>query len=395
MSARRRSDIDVVLLSVTLILVLLGLIMVYSSSAIWADKNLGNSAYYLKRQLVWAALGLTAMAALSSVDYNRWKEWVAPILILTIMGLTAALFTAPIAGVRRWIRFGPIGLQPSEFAKITVVLFWAHYLDRKRSKLDSPLKGLAVPGVIVGLLLVLIGLEPDLGTPVLLFTVSSLILFVGGGNLRHIAAAVLLSLPVLAYELLRYPYRRARLFHYFSAEGDASGAGYQVSQALLAIGSGGWLGQGLGASKLKLMYLPAPHTDFIFPVLCEEIGLLGALTCLALFAAVLIRGARIARSAPNLFGTLLASGLTYLICLQAFYNIGMAMGLLPTKGIPLPFISFGGSSLLVSLCCVGILLNISRQSRGQANFAPNTRGILEVPAGARRAEFLAPGTSAV
>lgn len=370
MSSRKRNDIDVVLLSVSIILTLLGLIMVYSSSAIWADQNMGNPAYFLKRQMIWAALGITAMAALSTMDYNRLKEWVAPVLLLTILGLTAVLFSVPIAGVKRWIRLGPIGLQPSEFAKITVVLFWAYYLDRKHSQLNSPLKGLAIPGSIVGVLLILIGLEPDLGTPVLMFAVSSLILFIGGGRWRHIAGAILLCLPILAYELLRYPYRRARLLHFLSVSESSAGAGYQVSQSLLAIGSGGWFGQGMGASKFKLMYLPAPHTDFIFPILCEEMGLLGALACLALFATLLIRGVRIARGAPNLFGTLLASGLTYMLCLQAFFNIGMAMGMLPTKGIPLPFISFGGSSLLASLCCVGILLNISRQTKTTASFAP-------------------------
>jgi len=212
----------------------------------------------------------------------------------------------------------------------------------------------------------LIILEPDLGTPILMFAVTLLVLFIGGGRPRHLLGACACALPLAAYELIKYPYRRARLLSFLAPFDDPKGAGYQLVQSIMAVGSGGWFGKGIGASKLKLMYLPTPHTDFIFPVICEELGLAGALALLALFVALLVRGVRIARSAPNLFGTLLAAGITFTIVLQAFFNIGMSIGLLPTKGIGLPFISFGGSSLAATLIGIGILLNISRQSQRES-----------------------------
>ena len=353
---------DYTLLAVTLVLVCSGLIMIYSASAILAEKTFGNSLYFLKRQFFWAALGLAAMATLSRFDYNRLREWVGPIFALTVISLLAALASSPVAGVHRWIRLGPLSVQPAEFAKLTAVLFLASYFDGKRSKAGSLVRGLLMPALVVGVLLVLIAREPDLGTPILIFSVTLLLLFIGGGRVGHIFGAAACAVPVVVYELLRFPYRRARLLSFLSPFENVRGAGYQLAQSILAVGSGGWLGKGFGASQLKLLYLPTPHTDFIFPVICEEMGLLGALALLAMFAVILARGARIARAAPNLFGTMLAAGITFTLCLQAFLNAGMSIGILPTKGIPLPFISFGGSSLLATLTGIGILLNISRQS---------------------------------
>lgn len=359
---RRRSQADYTLLAAVLSLLAWGLVMVYSASAILAEQNFGDSLYFFKRQLLWAALGLAAMAFFSRLDFNRLQEWVWPVFIVTILGLAGALVSPPIANVRRWVRVGPVGLQPAEFAKLTSVLFLAFYLDRKRSKAESALWGLLVPAGIISLLLLLIARQPDLGTPALMFCVVLLVLFIGGAKVQYVLAALLCALPVLAYELLRLPYRRARLMSFLNPFAQAQGAGYQLAQSITAVGSGGWLGKGFGASQLKLSYLPVPHTDFIFPVVCEELGLLGALLLIGLFVLLLLRGVRIARLAPNLFGTLLACGLTFSLALQAFFNMGMSIGLLPTKGIPLPFISFGGSSLLASCIAVGILLNISRHA---------------------------------
>lgn len=358
---RRRAPFDYILLAASLTLLILGVVMVYSASVIWAEQNLGRPLYFFYRQLLWAGIGLAAMAAAARTDYNRLQEWVFPVFVVTCLLLAATLFGPKIAGVRRWIRLGPIGLQPAEFAKLTSVLFLASYLDRKHSKLASPVHGLLIPMGVVGVLLLLIGLEPDLGTPVMMFCVAALMLFVAGCRLRWLGAAVLAAAPLAAFELWRKPYRRARLLSFLAPFENIKGAGYQLSQSLLAVGSGGWSGKGLGASQLKLMYLPTPHTDFIFPVVCEELGLIGALAILALFVMFLVRGVNIARRAPNLFGTLLACGITFSIVFQAFFNMSMALGLLPTKGIPLPFFSFGGSSLLATLLGVGILLNISRQ----------------------------------
>jgi cell division protein FtsW len=365
-SPRRRAPVDYPLLGAALALLVLGLAMVYSASAIYAEKSLGRPLYFFQRQLVWAAISLTAMTAVSRYDYNRLREWVLPAFVACCAALTAALFFHPIAGVRRWIRLGPIGVQPAEFAKLVSVLFLASYLDRKHSKLSSPVHGLAIPLGVVGVMLLLIAREPDLGTPVLMFGAAVLVLFVAGAPMRWLAGAVLAAAPVVVYELLKYPYRRARLMSFLTPFENIKGAGYQLAQSILAVGSGGWFGKGFGASQLKLMYLPTPHTDFIFPVVCEELGLAGAAIVVGLFATILARGARIARGAPNLFGTLLACGISFTLVLQAFFNMAMSIGLLPTKGIPLPFFSFGGSSLLVTMTGVGILLNISRQAKAES-----------------------------
>lgn len=364
-STRRRAPVDYALLGAILALLALGLAMVYSASAIYAEKSLGRPLYFFQRQLIWAALSLGAMTLASRYDYNRLREWVLPAFAACVMALIAALFFPPIAGVRRWIRFGPVGLQPAEFAKLVSVLFLASYLDRRHSKLSSPAHGLAVPLAVVGVLLALIAREPDLGTPVLMFGAAVLVLFVAGAPMKWLAGAVLAAAPLVAYELLRLPYRRARLMSFLHPFENIRGAGYQLAQSILAVGSGGWFGKGFGASQLKLMYLPTPHTDFIFPVVCEELGLVGAALVLALFVTILVRGVRIARAAPNLFGTLLACGIVFTLVLQAFFNMAMSVGLLPTKGIPLPFFSFGGSSLLATLTGMGILLNISRQARAE------------------------------
>lgn len=362
---RRNQPMDYTLLAVAMTLLCIGVVMVYSASAIWAQQNLGNSLYFLKRQLIWAVISVGAMLYFSRFDYNRFREYVLPIFGVTVIMLGIALVSPPVAGVRRWIRLGPVGLQPAELAKLTSVLFLAYYLDRKRSKLDSPVHGLLLPMAVVFVLLGLIGKEPDLGTPSLMFAVMLLLIFVGGGRVHYVLGSMALGAPVVLYEILKVPYRRARLLTFLSPFQNMRGAGYQLAQSILAVGSGGWFGKGFGASQLKLMYLPTPHTDFIFPVICEELGLLGALTLLALFAVILVRGVRIARQAPNLFGTLLAAGITFTICLQAFFNVGMSIGVLPTKGIPLPFISFGGSSLLATLIGIGVLLNVSRQAHAE------------------------------
>ncbi len=359
----RETAPDYALAGVALALTALGVLMIYSASAIAAEQTMGKPLYFVERQLAWAAVSLSAMFWMSRLDYNRLREWLAPLYGATVVLLAAALMFHPIAGARRWIRFGPVGLQPAELAKLTTVLFLASYLDKRHSKLASPIHGLIIPIGVVGVLLALIGLEPDLGTPTLIFGVTVLILLVAGTRPKHLGALVASAVPVIAEELWRKPYRRARLMTFLSPFKNIHGTGYQLAQAILAVGSGGWLGKGLGASQLKLMYLPKPYTDFIFPVIAEELGLIGALAVLGAFAFLLARGVRAARRAPNLFGTLLASGVSFMIALQAFFNVAMAVGLVPTKGIPLPFLSFGGSSLLVTLTGIGIVLSISRQAR--------------------------------
>lgn len=358
-----RSDrVDFPLVAATAMACGFGLAMVYSASAIWADQHTGDPFHYLKRQLVWLLLGWGGLFYFSRLDYNQLKEWTKWAVIVCWLMLFAVLFASPIAGAKRWIRLGPMSLQPAEFAKLAMVLYLCDYLDRRRSKLDSALRGLAIPLAVVGFTLFLIGLEPDLGTPILIFSVGLGLLFLGGVPTRSLASMCLMALPVVIFEILRHPYRIKRIGTFLRPWADPQGSGYQLVQSFMAVGSGGWFGKGLGQSQLKLLYLPTPHTDFIFPVICEELGLLGGLAVLALFAYILDRGLRIARAAPNLFGTLLAAGITISIVLQSLINVAVCLGMLPTKGLPLPFFSFGGSSVLVTLAGVGILLNISRQA---------------------------------
>lgn len=373
---RRAKGIDNNLLALAVLMLAAGIVALYSSSAILADKEYGDPLFYVKRQVFFGGLGLAGMMALSRIPYQRLREWVWPAVAVTAVVLVAVLFGPKVGGARRWIRLGSFGLQPAEFAKLTVLLFLADYLDRKRSLVQNTVQGVAVPWAVVGMILVLIGLEPDLGTPSLIFAVTVLTLFVGGARLHSLGWALAAAVPVVVWQLWAYPYRRARVMSFLDPFADASGTGYQLSQSLLAVGSGGWLGKGLGHSDIKLLYLPAPHTDFIFPVLCEELGMLGGAGVLVLFVMFLQRGLLVARRAPDLYGTLLAAGITFLITLQGFFNMAMSLGLIPTKGLPLPFFSYGGSSLLVTTAAVGILLSISRHGAQPAaqGAAPLGRG---------------------
>ena len=361
---RRHSQPDFVLIGIVAILLVFGLAMMWSASSVMAElgQRTHSHLYFLKRQLVWIGLGCAAMLFFSRYDYNRLREWVWPALFLTMLLLVGVLFAPKIGGSRRWIPLGFFSPQPAEFAKIVLVLFLADYVDRRKSRVGTFLHGLVLPMAVVGSALLLIALEPDIGIPALLFSVSMLVLFIGGIRLKHVLLAGLAFLPVFIYEIRHSPYRMRRMATFLDPFNKINEGGYQLVQSLLAVGSGGWFGKGLGQSQLKLLSLPAPHTDFIFPVVCEELGLAGGLAIVWLFSWFLLRGARIARSAPNLFGTLLASGLSFLVVLQAFFNIAMSIGLIPTKGISLPFFSYGGSSMLVTLAATGILLNVSKQA---------------------------------
>ena len=357
---RSFKPVDYSLLLTAMTLICVGTVCLYSSSAIWADTYYNDPAYFLKKQIFWLGIGSISMFGFARLDYNYLREWTKPLFLFTCMLLVAALFAPPVAGVRRWIRFGFMGIQPSEFAKLALLVYLADYLDRNNSAIVNSGKALIQPLILTTVILGLIGLAPDLGAPVLLFIVVMFVLYAAGARIRHLLMYLAAALPVVVYDIIRYPYRIKRLFAFLSPWEDAQDSGYQLVQSLIAIGSGGWLGKGLGSSKLKLMYLPAPHTDFIFSIICEELGLIGSLGILFLFLVLLMRGLHIAKGAGNLFGSLLALGITLLLAFQAFFNIAVSIGVIPTKGLPLPFFSYGGSSLLVSMTCIGILLNISR-----------------------------------
>jgi cell division protein FtsW len=310
-------------------------------------------------------MGFGLMAAIAKVDLERIRKYIKPAVVASVFLLAVTLVMHPVAHVRRWIPLGFMKLQMSEFIKPVLMLYLADFFDRSASRVQAEWKELLKPFCVALLIFVLIAAEPDLGTPSLLFGVTMMIFFTAGVKLRYILAPLAAAVPVIIEELIRKPYRIARLKNFMSPWQDASGTGYQLVQSLLAVGSGGWFGKGLGASKIKLMYLPEPHTDFIFPVVAEELGLVGGLFIAGLFTALLVKGSRIARNAPSLYTSLAAFGMTLTIALQAFFNLSMAIGLIPTKGIPLPFFSYGGSSILTSMIMVGIILNVSAHRSGQ------------------------------
>jgi len=351
---------DFPLLFTSMGLLLFGLIFMYSSSAFWGAYYKKDAFYFFKRQLAFAAVGFAAMMWLAKY-FSRIREkidtvklmWATWIILAVTLGMHAS------ANVHRWISIGPVHIQPSEIAKVTLLLYISSYIDSHKSQIAKSWQALIAPLLFSGITFALIGLEPDLGTPVLLFTVLMLVLYVAGARIKYIMFCGLAAVPLVVYEVFHYQYRLKRMLVFLSPESQASAAGYQLSQAFIAVGSGGWLGAGLGASKMKMLYLPAPHTDFIFAVMAEELGLLRTLVIIGAFCYILIRGLKIARAAQPLANQMLALGITLTIVLQAFLNMAMALGVIPTKGLPLPFFSYGGSSIISTLVMIGILLNIS------------------------------------
>ncbi len=371
----RRLENDRWLFGVTLALCLLGAVMIYSASAVTADQQYGRSYIFLLRQAAWLLLGLLGMFALMRTDYRRLREpaVVYPTIFLVLLMLVGAFFLDKSHATHRWIKFGPVNIQPSELAKLAVVLYLAWFLDLKRRgassmefrKEDFLRTILPAAGPIL-VCVVLILLQPDLGTSVDIVLVAAAVLFVAGLSWKWLVAGTVAALPVLYLLITHVSYRQARLMAFLDPGSDPQGAGFQLLQSLIAVGSGGFTGVGLMESKQKLFYLPEAHTDFIYAVICEELGFLGALAVIALFGVYGWRGLRAAFAAPDGFGRLLALGITDMVLFQALINFAVVLGMVPTKGIPLPFVSYGGSSLLVMLLATGVLLNISQQAREPA-----------------------------
>ncbi|MFH0948714.1 MAG: putative lipid II flippase FtsW [Elusimicrobiota bacterium] len=349
-------------LIVVLALVSIGLVMILSASGVMADYRYGSPTKFYLKQLVWIVLGIFSLLFFSVFDYNKLKKFIVPLLFFTVLLLTfVLLFGTTVGGAKRWLRFGPFGFQPSEIAKITVIIFLAWYIDRRTSKMKNFKDGLLKPFFVVGIIVFLIFLERDFGVPFLIFLITIVLLFIGGVNYMYIVFAGLAAVPVIIYAVMREPYRLKRITSFLNPWADPQGSGYQLVQSLIAMGSGGLYGTGLGESKIKMLFLPDPHTDFIFPIIGEELGFVGTMFILILFFILFVLGIKIALNSKNLFGQLLAFGLTTMITLQALINMSVSVGVIPTKGLPLPFISFGGSSVLVMLTSIGILLNIAKQ----------------------------------
>jgi cell division protein FtsW len=363
-SMARKLKSDKLLFTATLLLVCTSVVMVYSASAVVAMQTNHDPYVYLFKQATWALLGLVLVPVIMRVDYRNYRQ---PVVIwaglgLVSLGLVAVLFGHPINGATRWLGVGPLGVQPSELAKIVVIFFMAALLERRMDRIDEPTYALLPIGIVLAGIVGLILAEPDLGTSVSVLMIAGIMIFAAGINYRYVAGLFLASLPALYFLLAFSDYRRRRVLAFLNPWADPLGDGFQMIQSMIAVGTGGVFGRGLMAGVQKLFYLPEPHNDFIYSVISEELGLVGATVVLACFCVITWRGLRTSVRAPDRFGAFLALGLTTMVAFQAFFNISVVLGLLPTKGIPLPFVSYGGSSLLINLLGMGILLNVSQHA---------------------------------
>jgi cell division protein FtsW len=360
---------DRILFVTTSLLTIFGLVMVYSASSVVASSQYGAGSYYFLRQLAFALAGYFALVVLMNVDYHYWhKDRVVRIaLIVSVLSLIAVLGMPKVNGAHRWVRIGNLpSFQPSELAKLVIIVFVAAFLHKYQPDINRFWSRLLPCTAAIALVAALICVEPDLGQAVCVVLITGIVLLIAGLSWRYIAAAAILVLPVLYFAVIRVPYRWDRIKSFLDPFDDPLGSGWQIVQSLTAVGSGGILGVGLGAGNQKLFFLPEAHSDFIFAVIGEEIGLIGTCIVTVAFLLFFYRGLRIALRAPDSFGFYLGLGITLMVTIQAFINISMVLAMMPTKGIALPFISQGGSSLLLNLLATGILLNISHYAERES-----------------------------
>ena len=360
----RKLKPDKLLFIATLALLSASVIMVYSASALLAMDRYARPYHFLLRQVSWAVMGFGLLWAVMRIDYRRFRQpgvlWAA--IGLTTLALVAVLFSEPINGTRRWFGIAGFGVQPSELAKITLIMFAAAQLERRMERVDDVLYALLPVGVLTSGIAVLILLQPDFSTAFAAIVIVAAMVFAAGLGYRYLIGAALLFAPALYFVVASAPYRRRRLLAFLDPWADPLGDGFQVIQSQIAVGTGGVVGKGLMRGVQKLHFLPEPHTDFIYAVIAEETGLIGATVVLLCFAVITWRGLHVASHAPDRFGAFLAIGLTTMVAIQAFLNMSVVLGLMPTTGIPLPFVSAGGSSLLIGLVGMGILLNVSQHA---------------------------------
>jgi len=350
-------------------LLALGMVMLYSTSMGMPMPGAGApkvGTHYMMMQLIWCALGMGLCMTATSLDYRLLKKIAWPLFILAVLLLALVLekHLGVVRGkARRWFSFGGVSFQPSELAKLALVVLLAWYGERFQRQMHTALRGIVWPGLLICPMLGLIFVEPDRGTTILLAAVGGTMLLIAGVRWKYFVPPILLGIVGLAISILHDPMRRNRIFSWLDLEEHKSGVGYQAYQAMLALGAGGLSGLGLGNGRQKLGFVPEHHTDFIFSIIGEELGLIATLLVVVAFVVIVICGIYIALNARDSFGFLLGSGITFLIGFQAFINIGVVTSALPNKGLPLPFISYGGSNLLAMLTCVGLLLSVARQSR--------------------------------
>jgi cell division protein FtsW len=364
----RKLKSDRVLFTAAILLVGVSIVMVYSASAVMALERTGRPSLFLIKQGMWAALGIAVLALVMRVDYRTYREppFIWGCLVCVLTALVLVLFMPPHNNARRWFGIGGLGVQPSELAKLSAIFFIAALLERRMHRINEVTHSLLPIGIVIVALVGLILLEPDFGTSMSIVLIAAVMVFAAGLNYTYIAGAVLLLLPTVFILIMGTGYRRRRMLTFLNPWEDPLGDGFQIIQSLIAVGTGGVWGRGLMNGVQKLFYLPEPHTDFIYSVISEELGLIGATAVLICFCVITWRGLRIALRAPDSFGAFLALGLTTMVAVQAFVNISVVLGLMPTKGIPLPFVSAGGSSLLINLLGMGILLNVSQHASSEA-----------------------------
>lgn len=366
MELRKGFDSSILLLSV--VLTCLGVVMVYSASSIMADKRYADGFFFLKRQGGFALAGFVIMAVVSQIDYRHYRK-VASLVFLLSIGLLVAVLVpgigTKISGAARWIRFPGVSVQPAELVKLTLVIFLAHSLSKKGERVQEFLQGFLPYILILGVIVALLLAQPDLGSALTIVGVAMVMITVAGTRIRYLFLMATVALPTLYFLVMNVEYRRRRIMAFLDPWDDPTNSGFQIIQSWIAFGSGGVAGNGLGESKQKLFYLPEAHTDFIFSVIGEELGFIGVFVISAMFLVLILRGIRTALVSTDTFGRNLAFGISILLGLEAFINIAVVLGMLPTKGLALPFLSYGGTSLWVTLFSIGVLLNISSQTPGE------------------------------
>lgn len=371
---------DLVLIASVVVLLLIGTVEIFSASAVLALKRHGDAMFFVKRQLVWLVLGAGIMWLAANTSYRWLRRWTYPLLVITVLLLVAVLFTRPINGAKRWFVLGPMSFQPVELAKLALITYLAYSLSKKAHKVKEFTIGfvphILVCSVMMGLLL----MQPDLGSSVILGTTTLILLFVAGAKLSYLLLAVLSAAPVAYMLIVGTPWRMQRFLAFFNPEAYSLGVAYQSVQASIAIGSGGLTGLGLGEGRQQLGYMLEGHNDFIMASVGEELGFIGFALVLSLFAVIVWRGIRAAVGARDVFGSYVAFGITVTFAIQALINTGVVLGALPAKGLTLPFVSYGGSSLLGTMFFAGLLLNIGRR----ATHAPRRRELVNRVGGARR-----------
>lgn len=365
MPVKRSPDYLIVVSAVALLVI--GIVMIFSSSAVIASHRYGDPYFFLKRQSVWAVLGLAGMIAAARVDYRAYNRYGYLLYFVSVALLVAVLLPGvghSVNGAQRWISLGFAKFQPSEFAKLGLIIFFAGFLAKKdaEGKLGDFQFGYLPNLAALGLIFLLIQFQPDLGTALVISMVVFFLFFAAGVRMTHIIGTGLVVAPLVAASIFTVGYRKRRIVSFLNPWEDYSDSGYQIIQSFVALANGGAWGAGLGASQQKLFYLPEPHTDFIFSIIGEELGLLGALLVILLFAIFTWRGFRTGLKVSDRFGSLLALGITFAIAIQSIINVAVTLGMLPTKGLPLPFISLGGSALVMWMVSVGVLLNISEHA---------------------------------